>query len=385
MKTVLIHIPWPIYNDVLGGTERYAIDLAKSLKLQGYKCFIVCTNLKYKKIIEGVEIYGVIPQEYKKKIRRYGEANEFFFRHEVLKNRITKLSLKRFSTFVEEQIKQFDADIYHLNSLLYALYLSNMDHRKRIVVAQHENPHELDHYYGRGTFTRLANIIKHSKQVTHSRRLRYVTFTHYYAHLYERWLGFPFSVIPHQIDPVRIAGGRYKKKRPRLLSILVPARLDIHQKGLDTAIEVAHRLRTQKVPFCMYFSGFNKSTYQKEYEKILLMLRCYQLTKCVHIKRFKKMCEVYTLADICLFLSRYESFGIAALESLELGKPTILTRIPSFQEFGALYKNAFFVSRNPVEIADYITELVQSKVLTKRPTIKKFLAWGKRYAQVYRH
>ena len=79
---VLLHTQWGLKENFVGGTERFVINLAKGIKKRGDEAFVVCSNLEDLILVEGVQVYGMVPLEYRDKIMEYGYANEHFFKNE---------------------------------------------------------------------------------------------------------------------------------------------------------------------------------------------------------------------------------------------------------------------------------------------------------------
>ncbi len=94
---ILIHVPWGLQNGFVGGAERFVLDLAKGLKEKVNDAFIVCSNLKKETRVEGIQVLGRVPAEYKDKINLYGYANENFFKNEIIGAKFSEESTLRFS------------------------------------------------------------------------------------------------------------------------------------------------------------------------------------------------------------------------------------------------------------------------------------------------
>ena len=121
---VLLHLGWGLSPGFVGGTERFVINLVKGLIKKGHDAFVVCSNLDPVQTIEGVEVFGNIPQDYRGRVKQYGYANEHFFKEEVIGGSFTEESIRRFSDYVSEQVAPFESDVIHLNAFLSASVFS---------------------------------------------------------------------------------------------------------------------------------------------------------------------------------------------------------------------------------------------------------------------
>lgn len=122
---ICLHTNFEIGFPYIGGTQTFLIKLAKELLVIGHDPFIVCSSLTPEYCIEGIKIFGVIPEMYKKKL--LGEYNGVFSSRflydQIFKNRTPQYALKELSSYTKFQIQNFDADVFHLNSFVSAAYL----------------------------------------------------------------------------------------------------------------------------------------------------------------------------------------------------------------------------------------------------------------------
>lgn len=66
---ICLHSYYEISDPYIGGTQTLLIKLAKELKVLGHEPFIVCSSLKTHFVIEGIDVYGVIPEQYTNLLR----------------------------------------------------------------------------------------------------------------------------------------------------------------------------------------------------------------------------------------------------------------------------------------------------------------------------
>ncbi|MDI1353358.1 MAG: glycosyltransferase family 4 protein [bacterium] len=68
--------------------------------------------------------------------------------------------------------------------------------------------------------------------------------------------------------------------------------------------------------------------------------------------------------DVCMYLSRHESFGVSLLEAMATGVPLVVSRTVGFMEVAETNENALFVPINDAEqSANALVELISNKEL----------------------
>ncbi|MBL0129371.1 MAG: glycosyltransferase family 4 protein [Flavobacteriales bacterium] len=103
------------------------------------------------------------------------------------------------------------------------------------------------------------------------------------------------------------------------------------------------------------------------------------------------LAEIYAGADVFLFLTQYEGFGLPVVESQALGIPVLCSDLPVLREVGG--DGAIYVDRNdPQAIADRLHALLmdddlRERMITAGATNAKRFSWrvmAERTAEVYR-
>lgn len=77
-------------------------------------------------------------------------------------------------------------------------------------------------------------------------------------------------------------------------------------------------------------------------------------------------------ADAYVMPSINEGFGIAALEALAVGLPSILSDVPGLRDFGLDYPNIHYCKLSPVEIATSISDLAELDLSTRQQMTIKY-------------
>lgn len=375
---ILLHTCWGLEKGFIGGTERFIINLAKSLRKRGEDAFVVCSNLEEKMQIEGVPVLGIVPEEYSEKIKSYGYANENFFKNEVIGEKVSCDSMKSFSNYVFNQLKEFKIDIVHLNAFMYSSMLPHDFPLSKTIVTNHENPKELENYWGSDTFKELCRLVKLPTSSLKDVRERIVPSSHY-SMKFSQALGMPVNYIHLGTDInvfreyKRNEELRKKYANPDEILVLLPSRFDITQKGHDIAIKAASSLKETGVPIKCLFTGFDKAAYSKNVDVLDHLLDESGMKNNVVLTKFDHMIDAYSICDLVISPERFCSFGLAISEALALGLPTILSPIPTYQEIAKEYKHAHIVKRNePEDFAKAMLKVINSGCTVDTKESKRF-------------
>ena len=139
-------------------------------------------------------------------------------------------------------------------------------------------------------------------------------------------------------------------------------RLDIYMKGLDVLIESFHKLSDNAVMLKIAGSGLKKNR-----DKIEQLINRYQLSSRVQLlgrisDEEKK--EFLQQAAFVVMPSRFEGWGIAAIEAAACGKAVIGTNIPGLQDAIIDGKTGLLIEpNNPEVLADAMQTLLQDENL----------------------
>jgi len=362
---VLLHTQWGLKENFVGGTERFVINLAKGIKKRGDEAFVVCSNLEDLILVEGVQVYGMVPLKYRDKIMKYGYANEHFFKNEIIGHKIDFNSISLFSSYVWAQLHEFNFDIAHLNSFLCCSLFPNNNILSKMIATNHENDLELDHYWGNKSFLTLTELVKHNTSLKKLKER--IVPSKYYSKMFTNLWDMPVISIPLGVDIDHLDKfSRNEELRREYASdegivILLPSRFDIQQKGHDIAVKALSILKKKGVKFRCIFSGFDRDTYGVNFENFKQLVKEYDVEKEITLTRFDNMLDAYGVCDIVISPERFCSYGLAISESLALGLPTILTPIPTYLEIASNYDHAYFtIDHSPEELTNRILEIINS-------------------------
>lgn len=80
----------------------------------------------------------------------------------------------------------------------------------------------------------------------------------------------------------------------------------------------------------------------------------------------KKLSELYNLADVFIYTSKVEGFGLPPLEAMACGTAVVTTDCKGVREYMEDGKNGFIVPRNPKKIAEKSIELLEDEKLRRK-------------------
>lgn len=93
--------------------------------------------------------------------------------------------------------------------------------------------------------------------------------------------------------------------------------------------------------------------------------------------QFNKISEGYKICDVVLIPSKSESFGYSALESLYLGIPTLLSKIPSLQEISEGSSTGILFGNTNIELALSLKQIAINKTIKRKEVSEQ---WIKKYS-----
>ena len=336
MKVAILS-PWTVSKTAVGGTERFVLDLARSLKELGNDVDVYMLSGENHEI-NGIKFINVqiSNDEYMDELalqRLFGDFSDY-------------KTYDRVARILEEAINLREYDLVQLNS---QLFLRAWKDKKRIFTI-HTNPFEYELSFGKDSFQVMLDIMREESQIAST---VFVTPSYYYATVYNKLTGVNIETIPHAIDINRISCETTKGEicsqfglDNNLINILLPSRLEPIQKQpmlfMKAFADMDLELKNKCQVIC---TGLDKQyiQYAADIEEF-----CKDNNIRLRIIRFDSMADAYKIANVVVLPSQSESFGYSALEALSLGIPTILNSIPTYLEIATGSKNVYLF-KNDVE------------------------------------
>lgn len=364
MKIAIIS-PWTVSKTAVGGTERFVLDLAKSLKKLENEIDVYMLSGE-DHIDEGINFINL-------KISNTDEYIDEYALKKLFGDFSDNLIYDKIANKLEQLIDIEKYDLIQLNS---QLFLKAWQHKKRIFTI-HTNPFEYELSFGKNSFQMMLNImISESK----NKNTFFVTPSYYYAEVYKKLTNVTIMTIPHAIDVSRLDCNKSREEicnnlnlDSNLINILLPSRLEPIQKQpmlfMKAFAQINSDIKNRSQIIC---TGLDK-----QYLKYVSDIEQFCLENKLNLKimRFDSMSEAYKIANIVVLPSQSESFGYSALESLSLGIPTIINSIPTYLEIACDSTNSFLFENN-VETLKIVINNVFASTLNRAVQNRK---WQNRY------
>lgn len=353
--------------DVLGeennGATHAGMNLIRSLKAKGHEVRIVCPDQDKK----GVEGYYVCPQ------RSFGPLNNY-----VKKVGVT--IAKADENIIEDAIK--DVDIIHLHLPF------PMSNRAIKIAKKYDIPLTASFHMQAENFTSYFKMEKFKPVNTmvykfiYNHTYKHVDAVHYptdfikdtfEGRVKKKTNGY---VISNGVNP---ACQRKETKKPEHLKdkfvILSTGRLS-HEKAQDVLIKAIGKSK-YKDQIHLILAG--QGTKRKMFEKLIKKegISCQ-----MGLFSRQEIVDVINYADLYVHPARIELEGIACLEAICLGKPTIVSNSKkSATKFFAVDEKCVFENNNPKDLAKRIDYMIENPEFRKEIGEKYFKS-AKKYDQI---
>lgn len=133
-------------------------------------------------------------------------------------------------------------------------------------------------------------------------------------------------------------------------------RIEINQKGLDTLVQALHILKQSGFPFKAIIIGGGKDENSlKQMIASLELNDCVELTGRLAEERFERLSE----CKVVCMPSRFEGWGIAAIEAAAEGIPVIAANIEGLNEAVQDQQTGILITASAQKLADELKALLQ--------------------------
>jgi glycosyltransferase involved in cell wall biosynthesis len=378
---------WEFPPKLVGGLGTYAEYITREFVEMGHDVTVFTLNpgnLKTREIIKGVEVHrpliadasNVFPMFVTDDLKKWG-ANIRLFNDIFIYNILS--ATKLVNSLIKKEDYKFDIVAVHdWLSSISGIIIKN---ETEIPVVFHVHSTEYGRSGGQG-----SEVVSHFESATAQAADRIITVSHAMKDDLNRhgWLGEKISVVWNGVDPQRYDSTKY-------------------------SLEDTKRIRTKygiKDDECMLFF-LGRLTWVKGIRNLIQampsILKAYPKTKLVILGRGEKQKDIketagrlgidnnivcrfdfvpeeerimhYAAADICVFPSVYEPFGIVSLEAMAMAKPVVVGAhgVVGFREqvinSGPEQNGIHVNGENPSDIAWGIKEALKDP--------EKAKIWGK--------
>ncbi|MFB3888914.1 MAG: glycosyltransferase family 4 protein [Candidatus Bathyarchaeia archaeon] len=138
-------------------------------------------------------------------------------------------------------------------------------------------------------------------------------------------------------------------------------------KGLDILFEALTLLKSRMPKLKLHLIGMTYEGKLKTFQELVEEKGIADMVVFHGWMSHSRVTPYFKSADICIFPSRHEGFGIALLEAMAAGTPVVASNIAIFRDILQDGRNGtLFESENPVSLSDSICELYQSPEMGRR-------------------
>jgi len=187
-----------------------------------------------------------------------------------------------------------------------------------------------------------TQLVKHSDHIVVSSHREKVQMIWIYGAPSEKISVIPCGVDPHFFTPLN----KFRSKVHLGLSpkrfILFVGRID-PVKGIDTLLKAMAIVRNkldhaQEVNLLIIGGDLDHSAYSKDSEmhklkQLMTKLGLKNMVTFLGAQRQDQLPYFYSVAEVCILPSRYESFGMVALEAMACGIPVIASKVGGLTSF----------------------------------------------------
>ncbi|MDK2930675.1 MAG: glycogen synthase [Bacillota bacterium] len=324
MRILMLSYEYP--PDVVGGLGAAVAGLARSLVKQGDKVHVICASSggdAASSVQDGVKVSRVARSAVQAGADPYGGGGGSFL-HTVMEANFGLTS----RTVLEVRGRR-KYDILHAHDWLVGFAAKSLKHALHIPLVV--TVHSTEYGRNRGIHSDLQKYIHEVEWMITYEAWRVICCSHYMADELKRIFSLPadkIDVIPNGVDPkaaappdaefVREMRLRYARPEDRL--VFYVGRL-VYEKGVHVLLDAVPQVLAEmpNTRFVIAGDGYYASVLR---EKAASMGLGQAVTFAGRISDQERD-ALYAAADLAVFPSLYEPFGIVALEAMARGTPVV--------------------------------------------------------------
>jgi glycosyltransferase involved in cell wall biosynthesis len=343
-----------------GGTGSFMASFAKELVKKQHTVYVIGIN----KSNSTFNDEGVFVHYYKNLFRRNPIIN--FFRSLTKKATFLRLFHFKIHEYEKKDVakivaqflkkKQINFDIIETHDF-EGLYLY-LDQSIPIVVRCHGSFSVLEKYFN---YKGVEFGKKHCEELAFKKAKNVVSISEFSEVVNRDLFGITnFKRIYNGIDTSIFKIVENEKIIPKSIFYFGTVAME---KGADTAIQILLKMLETESETSLHFIGIENNTFKIE---LLKIIEEHKIKDKVHFYGFQKtenLIPLLSKAEVVIFPSKGETFGLALCETMSLSKPVIASNIPSFNEIIISGENGFIASTIQ-EYCGYIESLFNSKSLS---------------------
>jgi len=219
-------------------------------------------------------------------------------------------------------------------------------------------------------------LVKHSDHIVVPSHREKVQMIWTYGAPPEKISVIPCGVDPHFFTPLNPSQSKVRLGLPHKRFILFVGRID-PVKGIDTLLKAMTTVRnelnnSQDINLLIIGGDTDYSTYSKDSEihklkRLTTQLGLKNMVTFLGAQRQDQLPHFYSVAEVCVLPSRYESFGMVALEAMACCTPVIASKVGGLTSFIQDEITGFLVpEEDEISLADKILTLLKHPSLKNR-------------------
>ena len=321
----ILMLTWEYPPRVVGGISKVVYDLSHKMVKEGNEVTVVtykeCDNVKYYENDKGVEVYRV---------------DNYMIRPNNFIDWIMQLNFNMITKANEIINKNGKFDVIHAHDWLVAYSAKSIKESYNIPLIS--TIHATESGRNSGIHDETQRYINDSEWMLTYESSEVIVNSNYMKNEVQRLFGLPYdkiNVIPNGVNLQLFSNVNidYDFRRQYAMDnekiILYVGRL-VYEKGIQNLIaampKVLDRYHDSKLIICGRGGMIDELREQVKY--LGIENKVYFAGYCDS----KKMQKMYKCADVAVFPSTYEPFGIVAIESMLSGTPTIVSDVGGLNE-----------------------------------------------------
>ncbi len=372
----ILMLTWEYPPRIVGGIARVVHDLSKRLIKDGHEVTVVTYregNLPYYENDKGVNVYRV---------------DNYMINPNNFIDWIMQLNFNLIAKANEIMLNQGKFDVIHAHDWLVAYAAKTLKNSYDIPIVA--TIHATEAGRNSGIHDEVQRYINDTEWMLTYESNEVIVNSNFMKNELQRLFGLPFekiNVIPNGVNLNNYSGiekdyefrRRYAADNEKI--ILFSGRL-VYEKGVQYLISAMPKILNGYNDTKLLIAG--KGGMLDELKAQVNYLGIQNKVYFTGYMDYKSLCKLYKCADISVFPSTYEPFGIVALEAMLAGKPIVVSDVGGLNEIvehGVDGMKSY--AGNPNSIADsiltllYDHQLYDKIVKNAKNKVKNLYNWGK--------
>lgn len=376
MPMKILMLTWEYPPRIVGGIARVVNDLSKRLIKDGHEVTVVTYregNAPYFEDDKGVKVYRI---------------DNYMINPNNFIDWIMQMNFNMVAKASEIMASQGKFDVIHAHDWLVAYAAKTLKNSYDIPIVS--TIHATESGRNSGIHDETQRYINDTEWMLTYESTEVIVNSNYMKRELQSLFGLPFekiNVVPNGINVNMFSGIErdYDFRRQYALDnekiILFMGRL-VYEKGIQHLISAMPKILAGYHDAKLVIAGKGGMI-----DELKAQVNSMGISNKVYFTGYmdsKQVCKMYKCADVSVFPSTYEPFGIVALEAMLSGTPVVVSDIGGLNEIVTHGKNGMkSYAGNPNSIADSILELLYNPQLSQevvkkaKTMVKNEYTWAK--------